>query len=86
MQWLARVSVKRPVFATVLILAICVLGAAGYRMLGVDRFPNIDFPIVAVITTLPGASPHEVESEISEKVEEAVNTVSGIQELSEAAA
>ncbi len=81
MQWLARISVKRPVFATVLILAIIVLGAAGYRQLGVDRFPNIDFPIVAVVTVLPGASPHEVESEISDKIEESVNTISGIQEL-----
>ena len=81
MQWLASVCVKRPVFATVLILTILVVGIVGYKNLGVDRFPNVDLPIVTVVTTLPGASPQEIETEVSDKIEEAINTISGIDEL-----
>jgi hydrophobe/amphiphile efflux-1 (HAE1) family protein len=81
MQWLANVSVRRPVFATVLVLVICVLGLAGYSQLGVDRFPKVDFPTVVVLTKLPGSAPEEMETEISDKIEEAVNTISGIDEL-----
>jgi HAE1 family hydrophobic/amphiphilic exporter-1 len=81
MQWLASISVRRPVFATVLILTIVVVGLVGYKSLNVDRFPNVDFPIVAVITRLPGAAPEEVETELTDKIEEAVNTISGIDEL-----
>jgi len=81
MQWLANISVRRPVFATVLILFLSVLGVAGYVNLGVDRFPKIDFPTVVVVTALPGSSPREVETEITERIEEAVNTISGIDEL-----
>src|SRR5882724_8138205 len=81
MQWLAKISVKRPVLATVLILLICVIGATGYFQLGIDRFPKVDFPSVAVVTRLAGAAPEEVETEITDKVEEAVNTISGIDEL-----
>lgn len=58
-----------------------VVGVFGYLRLGVDLFPNVDFPIVTVITTLPGAAPEEVESEVTDKIEEAVNTISGIDEL-----
>ena len=81
MQWLASISVRRPVFASVLILMVLVVGLAGYFQLGVDRFPKIEFPVVAVITRLPGASPKEVETEITDRIEEAVNTISGIDEL-----
>jgi hydrophobic/amphiphilic exporter-1 (mainly G- bacteria), HAE1 family len=81
MQWLASVSVKRPIFASVLVLVVLVFGAVGYSQLGVDRFPNVDLPTVAVITRLPGAAPKEVESEISMKIEEAVNSIGGIDEL-----
>jgi hydrophobe/amphiphile efflux-1 (HAE1) family protein len=81
MQWLARVCVKRPVLATVLILLIAVVGVVGYSKLNVDRFPNVDLPIVQIVTTLPGASPQQIETELSDKIEEAVNTVSGIDEL-----
>jgi HAE1 family hydrophobic/amphiphilic exporter-1 len=58
-----------------------VVGVFGYLHLGVDLFPNVDFPIVSVVTTLPGAAPEEVESEVTDKIEEAVNTISGIDEL-----
>ncbi|HEY1959182.1 MAG TPA: efflux RND transporter permease subunit [Polyangiaceae bacterium] len=81
MQWLAALCVRRPIFASVLILVLCVVGIAGYTQLGVDRFPNIDFPVVVVTTTQPGAAPEDVETEITDKVEEAVNTISGIDEL-----
>ena len=81
MQWLASICVRRPVFATVLILTIAVVGIVGYKNLSVDRFPNVDLPIVAIVTTLPGASPQEIETEVSQKIEEAINTISGIDEL-----
>ncbi len=82
MQKLAEVCIRRPVFATMLIMMLVVLGLDSYRKLGVDFFPKIDFPFVSITTVLPGASPEEVESQVSKKIEEAVNTVSGIDELS----
>ena len=81
MQKLAEICIKRPVFAAMIILALVVVGTASYLRLGVDRFPSVDLPTVSVRTTLPGASPEEVESEVSQKLEEVVNTVEGIQEL-----
>src|SRR4051812_43795188 len=81
MQWLAAISVKRPVFASVLILTLTVIGAFAFTRLGLDRFPKVDFPTVVVTTRLPGAAPEEVETEISDKIEEGVNTISGIDEL-----
>ena len=81
MQWLAQICVRRPVFATVLMLLIVVLGAAGYSKLGLDQFPNVEFPFVVVTTRLDGAAPEEVETDISDKIEGAVSTISGIDEL-----
>jgi len=81
MQWLAEVCVKRPVFATMLILSLVVVGAFSFMNLGVDLFPKIDFPTITVTVINPGASPQEMETEVTEKVEEAVNTISGIDEL-----
>ncbi len=81
MQWLAEICVKRPVFATMLILSLVVVGAFSFLSLGVDLFPKIDFPTITVTVINPGASPQEVETEITDKVEEAVNTISGIDEL-----
>ena len=81
MQWLAQICVRRPVFASVLMLIIVVLGAAGYGKLGLDQFPNVDFPFVVVTTRLDGAAPEEVETDISDKIEGAVSTISGIDEL-----
>jgi len=82
MQKLAEICVRRPVFATMLILGLVVLGLDSYRKLGVDFFPKIEFPIVTVTTTLRGAAPEEVESQISKRIEEAVNTIEGIDDLS----
>ncbi|HJX72769.1 MAG TPA: efflux RND transporter permease subunit, partial [Candidatus Deferrimicrobiaceae bacterium] len=81
MQKLAEICIRRPVFAAMLILALVVVGAASYVRLGVDRFPSVDLPTVSVRTQLPGASTEEVETEISKRIEEAVNTVEGIDEL-----
>ncbi len=81
MQWLAEVCVKRPVFATMLILSLVVVGAFSFLSLGVDLFPKIDFPTITITVVNPGASPQEIETEITDKVEEAVNTISGIDEL-----
>src|SRR4029079_1038480 len=81
MQWLARICVQRPVFATVLMLAIVVLGVVVYPRLGVDEFPNIDLPFVVVTTRLDGAAPEEIETDVTDKLEGAVNTIDGIDEL-----
>jgi len=81
MQTLANICIKRPVFATMLILALMVLGVNAYFQLGVDLFPKVDFPFVTITTTLRGAAPEEVESQVSKRIEEAVNTISGIDEL-----
>ncbi|MEO8903680.1 MAG: efflux RND transporter permease subunit, partial [Polyangiaceae bacterium] len=81
MQWLAEICIKRPIFATVLMLLVGVIGLFGYSKLGVDRFPKIDLPIITVTTRLNGAAPEDVETEITDKVEEAVNTISSIDEL-----
>ena len=80
-MWFTRVSLKNPVFATMVMLAIVVLGLFSYQRLKVDQFPNIDFPVVVVQTEYPGASPEIVESEVSKKVEEAVNSIAGINAL-----
>ena len=81
MQWLARVCVQRPVFASVLMLVIVVLGVVGYTRLGVDQFPNVDLPFIIVTTRLDGASPDEVETDITDKIEGAINTIDGVDEL-----
>ena len=81
MQWLAELCVKRPVFAWVLILSLVVVGLFAFTRLGVDRFPNVDIPSVAITTRLPGAAPEQVETEVTDKIEEAVNTISGIDTL-----
>ncbi len=81
MQWLARVCVQRPVLASVFMLLILVLGTVGYRGLGVDQFPNVDIPVVVITTTLPGAAPEEVETDVTDKIEGAVNQISGVDDL-----
>ena len=81
MHKLAELCVKRPVFASVLILSLVVVGIFAYAQLGVDRFPNVDFPFVTISTRLVGAAPEEIETEITDKIEESVNTISGIDQL-----
>ncbi len=81
MQRLAEICIRKPVFATMLILSLVVVGSASYVNLDVDRFPAVDLPIVRIATRLPGASPAEVEAQVSQPIEEVVNAIEGIKEL-----
>ncbi len=80
-MWFTRVSIANPVLAVMVMLAFVVLGLFSYQRLAIDQFPNIDIPTVVVQMEYPGASPQIVESEVTKKVEEAVNTVAGISAL-----
>ena len=82
MQWLAALCVRRPVFAWVLVLSLTVVGLFAFGQLGVDRFPNVDVPTISVTTRLPGAAPEQIETEVTDKIEESVNTISAIDTLS----
>jgi len=77
-MFLSNLSVRRPVFTTMLVLAFVVLGIFGYLRLSVDLMPDIDFPFVTVTTIYPGAGPEEVESQITERIEDAVSTIAEI--------
>ncbi|MBI5587941.1 MAG: efflux RND transporter permease subunit [Deltaproteobacteria bacterium] len=78
---LYEICIKRPVFATMIIMSLVVMGLASYRELGLDVFPKVDLPTITVTTRLEGASPEEIESQITKRIEEAVNTINGIDEL-----
>jgi len=78
---LADISIKRPVFATMMIGALVVLGVFSYTELSVDLLPEMDFPIATVVTVYPGASAETIESEVTKKIEDAVNEVSGIRHI-----
>jgi HAE1 family hydrophobic/amphiphilic exporter-1 len=80
-MWFTKVSLKNPVFATMVMLAIVVLGLFSYQRLQVDQFPNIDLPVVVITTEYPGASPEIIESEVTKKIEEGVNSIAGISAL-----
>jgi HAE1 family hydrophobic/amphiphilic exporter-1 len=77
-MWFTRLSISNPVMATMLMMVFVVLGVISYQRLSIDQFPNIDFPTVVIATDYPGASPEVVETEVTRKVEETVNTVAGI--------
>jgi HAE1 family hydrophobic/amphiphilic exporter-1 len=81
MHKLAELCVRRPVFATMLVLSLTVIGGFSFIGLGVDLLPNVDVPTVAVTVVNPGASPEQIETEITKNIEGAVNTISGIDEL-----
>ncbi len=81
MHKLAELCVKRPVFATMLIVALMVVGTFSFFTLGVDLFPKIDLPTVSVSVSNPGASAEEVETDITKRIEDAVNTISGIEQI-----
>ena len=80
-MWLADTSVKRPVFATMVIMALVVLGAVSYPSIGVDLLPKIDFPIVTITTTLKGASPDVMDVDVTDRIEGAVNTINGVKSI-----
>ncbi len=81
MQWLAEICVHRPVFATVIVMFLTVVGGFSFFTLGVDRFPKIDLPTISVSTSFSGAAPVEMESEVTDQIEGALNTVPGIDEM-----
>ena len=80
-MWFTRVSLHNPVLATMLMLALVVLGLFSMQRLQVDQFPNVDFPVVVISTDYPGASPEIIESEVTKKIEEGVNSIAGINAL-----
>jgi len=78
---LSDVSIRRPVFATMLMVALVVLGIVSYTRLAVDEYPDVTYPVVIAQTTYPGASPEVVMREVSKPIEEALNTVQGLKEV-----
>lgn len=80
-MWLADTSIKRPVFATMVILGLVVLGLVSYPRLGVDLFPKVEFPIVNITTTLKGASPEIMDIDVTDNIEGAVNTINGVKSI-----
>jgi HAE1 family hydrophobic/amphiphilic exporter-1 len=78
---LSDTSIKRPIFTAMIMMAIVVFGAVMYRKLSVDLFPKVDFPIVTITVVYPGADPETMESKVADPVEEAVNSLSGIDQL-----
>jgi len=78
---LADVSIEKPVFATMMILALVVLGLFSYLKLNIDQFPDVDFPYVTVTTVLPGAGPEQIETDVTKKIEDAVNTIGGLEHI-----
>jgi hydrophobic/amphiphilic exporter-1 (mainly G- bacteria), HAE1 family len=81
---LSDLSIKRPVFAAVMMLALMVVGIFSFRQLAIDQFPNVDIPVVTIVTKYPGASPESVEREVTKKIEDAVNPVAGVKRVSSA--
>jgi HAE1 family hydrophobic/amphiphilic exporter-1 len=80
-MWFTRLSIGNPVLATMMMMALVVLGLFSYQRLKVDQFPDIELPTLVVQMAYPGASPEIIETEVTRKVEEAVNTVAGISQL-----
>lgn len=80
-MWLADTSIKRPVFVTMVITALVVFGIVSYPGIGVDLFPKVDLPIVNITTTLKGASPEIIDIDVTDKIEEAINTINGVKTI-----
>lgn len=80
-MWLTRISVKYPVFTIMMMLSLMVLGLASWQRMSVEEFPDVDFPFVVIHTTYPGASPETIESEITKKMEDQINTISGLKQV-----
>ena len=80
-MFLSDVSIKRPVFATMMMVTLVVLGVVAYQRLAIDEYPDVTYPIVVTQTSWPGASPEVMEREVSRPIEEALNTVQGIKEI-----
>ena len=80
-MWLADTSIKRPVFATMVILGLVLLGIVSYPRIGVDLFPKVEFPVITISTTLKGASPEIMDIDVTDKIESAVNTINGVKSI-----
>lgn len=80
-MFLTRISVAHPVFATMMMVALLVIGAFSLQRLGLDQYPNVDVPVVVVVTTYPGATPETVETEVTRPVEDALNAIGGLDEI-----
>lgn len=80
-MWLTRISVNNPVFAAMMMFFLMVVGLASTQRMGVEEFPNVDFPFVVVYTTYPGASPEIVETDVTKKIEDEINTIAGVKEV-----
>ena len=80
-MFLSDVSIKRPVFATMMMVALVVFGIVGYSRLAVDEYPDVSYPVISVNTNYPGASPEVVEREITRPIEQALNTIDGLNEI-----
>jgi len=78
---LATLSIKRPVVAVMMIAALVVFGAVSYPRVGVDMFPNVEFPVVTVLVVFPGSDPETMESKVADPIEEEINTLGGIRQL-----
>jgi len=79
--FLSNLSIKRPIFAAVMMLALVTLGIFSYRRLAIDMFPDVEIPVVSIVTKFPGSSPETVEREVSKPIEEAVNPISGVKHV-----
>jgi HAE1 family hydrophobic/amphiphilic exporter-1 len=80
-MFLSDLSIKRPIFASVMMLALVILGIFSYRRLAIDMFPDVEIPVLSIVTKYPGASPETVEREVSKRIEEAVNPISGVKHV-----
>jgi HAE1 family hydrophobic/amphiphilic exporter-1 len=80
-MFLSNLSIKRPVFATVMMLALVTLGIFSYRQLAIDLFPDVEIPVLSIVTVYPGASPETVEREVSKRIEDAVNPIAGVKHV-----
>ena len=80
-MWLTRISIKNPVFASMMMLALMVLGLFSWRELSVEEFPDIEFPYVMITTDYAGASPEAVESDVTRKLEDSINTIPGVRRI-----
>src|SRR5512140_1178259 len=80
-MFLSNLSIRRPVLAAVLMLALVTLGITSYRRLAIDMFPNIEIPVITIVTVYPGASPETIEREVTKPIEEAVHPVAGVKHV-----
>ena len=80
-MWMTRVSINHPVFATMVMVALTVLGLFSYAKLGVEAMPDVRPPLVSIQVRYPGASPEQVENDLAKPIENAVNTVAGVKRI-----